>query len=436
MGVPNCVICLRRWTGGAWEEFGGSLVVGSADNLRRGSPGMALDGAGFPVVAWTEENDIHLRRWDGKEWAELGGSASAGGLSRSGRNCAYPVVAVGREGRIHVAWIAAGGPGCVIELREWDGKSWKDLGLGATCLGEVREDARCGLALDGAGRPVVAWLGHEGEVGHVYLKRWDGAAWVEVGGSASEAGLSRSTGKCGSVALALDARDRPVVAWCGEQDRHSEIYLRRWDGAAWVELAGSGSGSGISRNFSNSMAPALGLDGTGNPVVAWVDGEAGNNDIFLRRFEETAPSVLRQLKSNGVTPLPRGAAAKDVAVSATLGSPVPGVTLTLEVEVRPVGTAFTGEATTRAAPVPAGVATARLEGLPPGPKHWQARAMDSMGMVSPWVPFGGNPETEPDFAISEGSSPVASGCGLSGMEAMVVVLAFWRTRKKERGMSR
>jgi len=38
----------------------------------------------------------------------------------------------------------------------------------------------------------------------------------------------------------------PVVAWDDTESGHDEVLLRRWNGATWEELAGSGSGNGVS----------------------------------------------------------------------------------------------------------------------------------------------------------------------------------------------
>jgi hypothetical protein len=74
---------------------------------------------------------------------------------------------------------------------------------------------------------------------------------------------------------------------------------------------------------------------------------------------------------------------------ATVSDPNTLQTVTLEVEVQPVATAFTGN--------PTSVATAA--GLADGSYHWQARAVDSAGASSGWVSFGGNAETAVDFSI-------------------------------------
>jgi adhesin/invasin len=81
--------------------------------------------------------------------------------------------------------------------------------------------------------------------------------------------------------------------------------------------------------------------------------------------------------------------------------------LRLEVEVRPVGVAFTGT------PIGSSVLTTNgnralvsIPGLDDDTEyHWQARVVDQDMNSSEWTQFGGNPETEADFKIAVPSVP-------------------------------
>src|SRR2546428_292779 len=85
----------------------------------------------------------------------------------------------------------------------------------------------------------------------------------------------------------------PVVAWADATRGLWSIYLRRWNGATWMELDGSGAGGGISQPtklgfayLTASRSPSLALDPSGNPIVAWEDDSSwatGNWEIYLRR---------------------------------------------------------------------------------------------------------------------------------------------------------
>lgn len=92
-----------------------------------------------------------------------------------------------------------------------------------------------------------------------------------------------------------------------------------------------------------------------------------------------------------------------------VSDPDDGDALRLEVEARPLGTAFTGVPTGRSAPVlNEGRAVAAVTGLAAnGSYHWQARTADETGRASAWQPFGGNAEAAPDFSTSIPEPPAA-----------------------------
>lgn len=71
------------------------------------------------------------------------------------------------------------------------------------------------------------------------------AGWTEVGiGSASGGGISHTDNMSDATSLAIGRDGQPVVAWVeGTPDANREIYVRRWNGLTWAEM-GDGSASG------------------------------------------------------------------------------------------------------------------------------------------------------------------------------------------------
>ena len=220
-----------------WEEIGGSASGGGiSDNSGESvDPSLAIGPDGTPVVAWTDttsgNSEIYLRRWNDTAWVELGGSATGGGISNTGIESGFPSLAIGHDGAAIVAWFERG----------------------------------------------VKYI-------DIYLRRWNGAAWVELGGSATGGGISDNSGDSSRASLAIGPDGAPVVAWHDDSFGDDEIYLRRWDGAAWVELGGSATGGGISDNSGDSTWLSLAIGPDGTPVVAWHDHSGGNREIYLRRW--------------------------------------------------------------------------------------------------------------------------------------------------------
>jgi hypothetical protein len=146
------------------------------------------------------------------------------------------------------------------------------------------------IALERGGSGVyVAWLETVGGVYHAFVKRWDGKAWINLGGA-----LNRDL-KFNSfdIALDLDKQNRPVVAWTersnisdGKVSGPGKLYAARWDGKVWQQLGDSPS----KRPSSASDLPVMKLDPQGNPVMAWneLSPDFNGNSVFVDRWDGKA----------------------------------------------------------------------------------------------------------------------------------------------------
>ena len=87
------------------------------------------------------------------------------------------------------------------------------------------------------------------------------------------------------ITLAVDAQDRPVVAW--REYSPPAIYVRRWNGAGWDALGSLP----LSYNVTNYPF-ALGLDTQGRPVVAYVDYVAPSYVLSAQVWNGSAWALL------------------------------------------------------------------------------------------------------------------------------------------------
>lgn len=277
-------------------------------------PSVRIGVGGNPITAWQDDGSgklqIYLRSWNGSQWAELAGSGSGGGVSASLQAARYPALALEAAGTPVLAWADATSGPSQIYLKRWNGTQWVELGGSATSggisnlgLGEAAH--QCALALDGTDKPAVAWIMTTAFIGsfQLFFKRWDGAQWVELGGSASGTGLA--TDVSGFPALAIDPSGNPVVAWqqsVSGMTPSVQIYLKRWDGTQWVEQGGSATSGGVS-NTTGLLAesPSLALDGAGNPTVAWQDGASGTLQIYLKQWSGTWVELGGSATAGGVS---------------------------------------------------------------------------------------------------------------------------------------
>src|SRR5258705_1352414 len=143
-------------------------------------------------------------------------------------------------------------------------QSWPEVGGSATAPGipaglgyseAIGSESSVAVAADASGRITVAWLAWtdnpytQGYTSWVYMMRWDGSSWTELGDSAHGGGLGWVVGqndddpRC-PFSLALGPAGDPYVAWTGDyyaDGNNVPIYVRRWNpgSGAWEGFGGS-----------------------------------------------------------------------------------------------------------------------------------------------------------------------------------------------------
>jgi len=216
---------------------------------------------------------------DGEGWVDIGtGSSTGSGISEDSCGARDPDLALGQSGYPFVTWNDCS----AIYIKQWDGSTWIEVGPGSASGDGIGAGGSPSLAVDQNGDPIVAWgANHE-----IYVKKWNGVEWVELDGSASGGGVSNSSGSSQLPSIAVDSQGYPVVAWKDATDGDWEIYIKRWDGTNWAEIGtGSASSGGISDNSDISEGASLALDGNDYPVVAWHDGPWGDRNIYIKRWD-------------------------------------------------------------------------------------------------------------------------------------------------------
>ncbi len=135
---------------------------------------------------------------------------------------------------------------------------------------------------------------------------------------------------------------------------------------------------------------------------------------------------LGQFQSDGSTAIPAGGTAlsRTVFFKGRVSDANLGDQLRLDVEVQPVGTAFTGVPTGSGAPVPNGGTATASNTVPLTDNmsyHWQARAVDNTGREGPWVAFGANAESAADFGVAVAVTQLAFSAQPSNAVAGVAI---------------
>ncbi len=288
----NTRILLARFNGNAWEGYtdagGSNSAIDGFPVQGMGDYTLALDAQGRPIIAWVD-GDLHVKQWSGSDWTDLVGAQGVA-LSQSSE----PVIVVDDQGAPLMAWrkMTVNPVSTNIYVARWDGNQWREISPGSASgygVSNSPDTSRApSMSITSSGHPFVVWREELSTTEHQIRGRlFDGTGWKKLGAAdGAGGGVSNTLATSGGPSIAFDSAGRPVVAWGEAVEPHAQIYVRRWDGAQWVEYIdaagkGSATGRGVSDHDHECGCPMIQLDASDHPIVSW-HGYAANTARIAR----------------------------------------------------------------------------------------------------------------------------------------------------------
>jgi hypothetical protein len=292
---------------GNWGELNDASVISSAsaggisNNAGNSlTPSIAIDIAGNIYVAWEDDSDgdpeIYVKRWNESNSTWDLDIATTGGISDNATNSVTPSIAIDSTNRVYVAWEDDPNGTHEIYVKMWDGTNWVELN-GSASGGGITNNVNTGnlfsftpsITVNADGNVYVAWQSWDNTTGNseIYIKKWDGANWVELNGSATAGGISDNAGFSESPEVTINNQTGDIyLTWQDDSNNNAEIYVKRWDGISWSDVGTSSSTEGgISNNAGNSISPSVAIDTLGRIYVTWSDASGGSNQIYVKRTD-------------------------------------------------------------------------------------------------------------------------------------------------------
>jgi hypothetical protein len=265
-----------------WEALGGSLNAVNAPESLDYTQEMASVG-GTPWVAWVEPsgpppNPTRLRvaSWNGTSWVQRGPDLNVD----PALSALMPSIAnVG--GVPYVAWVqqvSGGADPQDLRVARWNvaTSAW-DLVGGPLEFGSPDAFGNLPMIRDIGGEPHVLFVnvGSIAAPGTLEVERWNGTAWVSVGGAvAFNVGVDM-VGRGSISGAGVDV----YAAWTKQQSiggfLRNVLHIARFDGTDWVD-AGSPAHAGATDGYLASLA-----DIDGDLGIAWLE-VAANGKLELR----------------------------------------------------------------------------------------------------------------------------------------------------------
>lgn len=155
---------------------------------------------------------------------------------------------------------------------------WQSIG-GILDANFARPASYPSLALDSSGNPVVGWYEDDLTSANIYVKRWNGSSWVQLG-TILDANTNQNAYE---PSLALDSSGNPIVSWreYASGFTNANIYVKRWNGNSWVQLGTTFLDANINRD---AYSPSIALDSSGNPTVSWYEFDGISDNIYVKRY--------------------------------------------------------------------------------------------------------------------------------------------------------
>jgi len=289
------VVQVQRWDGKRWGKL--PLVdIGGQEQPGPSVMAVALDATGAPLLFMAEpRQDVRapwrtyvLRgaraRWERLAWD----SGEAPTLLASDAASSLWRVAPTQDGTLEFLPMASGEGAAKA-------RAVPPLPLAEPLASFIRASTPVRFFLGKDGKVLAAWLGGDPTARGpaVYALLWTGTAWEDLGSTVREhGGVSRTPGPSSGAAVALDSKGRPVVAWLDGSSGVQQVYLRRWNGEAWEELDGSARGRGLSGEetgpaavISGAFSVSLALTQDDRPVVAWFASRPHRAVVVVREWD-------------------------------------------------------------------------------------------------------------------------------------------------------
>lgn len=150
------------------------------------------------------------------------------------------------------------------------------------------EDQRLpAVAMDAEDRPVVAYLDERGAIAVV---RWTGKAWQSLGARLPTRGFS------GEATVRVDALGRVFVAWREVEGSDSRVRIHRFSTDAWSALP---SPPDVALPPAGAPSLAMTLDGEGHPVLAWTEAGTSAKVRVVRHSDEAGWTALGEVSRAG-----------------------------------------------------------------------------------------------------------------------------------------
>ena len=275
-----------------WFVMGNEQQVGTATSAYTSIATTVEGNTSVPYVVFTEANIAKVKKFIAGAWEQVGGNVSAG-------NATYTRIYADRNNKLYVTYVdAANSNRLAVKTYNTASLAWEPLGNDANNLyvsagtvtntiSQYSSTARSSFAFDTAAKPYVFF--GEGSTLLPTVKRFNGTAWENVGGTSVSA--DRAVG----VGIAIDStNNNPTVAYLALASATSTtgtITVYNFNGTAWSNLPVPNPvlpGSSSTGSSNAARHTALTFNSLWHPVVAYFNASNSNRSTIITYNKDSA----------------------------------------------------------------------------------------------------------------------------------------------------
>jgi hypothetical protein len=271
-------VYVKRFNGASWMPMGASLNQKPTENAV--APRITVL-SNTPYVCWQENSgtayQVYSKHFNVSNWVLDGLGLNLNPL----RNAWTPDIA--NDGTlVWVTWSEEQAPGTLVWVRTWDGAAWSAPIGGGPLNQNISELAETPRMAWNLGVAYVAFAERVGFNRQVFVKRFPPTTWDLVGGTSVNITL---TYDAYAPALAVSA-GTPYVAWCEFDGNTTQVYVKRYNGVLWEQLGGSLNSSTLAGAFNPDLTVI-----NGTPFVSWEEITGGVSWVCIKRWDEPTPTA-------------------------------------------------------------------------------------------------------------------------------------------------
>jgi hypothetical protein len=232
-------------------------------------------------------------------WITLGNSLLPGGISTTARADQAQIVEA--DGNMLVTWVDTSSGTSQVYAKTFNGTSWVEItpgsasGTGITGITQGQPQvSEYDVAAEGS-NIAVTWSGGLFDNVEIFVRVRSGATWVGLAGSETGLGLSASQANESREPDAAWLNGQLFVAYRERVADFEQIYVKTFDGTAWISAGPDGAvKQGVSDTARRSLDPKL-ESGGGELYLVWVDHDAGTARSLSRRCPVMRAAVVSVL---------------------------------------------------------------------------------------------------------------------------------------------